>query len=285
MLGYYGTTADVEPTVPDVFQGRSTGFTARQLLGRRQHVTHLGWSINELAPGGQIPMHLHAYEETFIVLEGQAIASFGGAAFEVGLNDAGVFQLGSPHGWRNVGRAPVRWLEIKAPALRDKPTDTIVLRTGEVPYSAPRPEYASPLTRYIGHGDEALFLPLATPNSPRRARLFRQEMIAEPNGTQFCLTSMNQLSGGGFVSRHDHPFEEAYIVLQGEVEIAIEEEVRLLKPGDYAWAGIGTHHAFKNHGLRTARWFESKSPTPPHQHAFRFMVEWDAARAAQMGDL
>ena len=43
---------------------------------------------------------------------------------------------------------------------------------------------------------------------------------------------------------HDHPFEEAYYMLDGEVDVVAEGARFTLAPGDVFWRGVGTIHAF-----------------------------------------
>ena len=49
---------------------------------------------------------------------------------------------------------------------------------------------------------------------------------------------------------HDHPLEEAYYIMFGEVEAWADDQKYLMKPGDFLWAGVGCTHAFYNRGRR-----------------------------------
>lgn len=284
MLYVIGNVATAVEDTPAVYRAKAHGYASRRLLGKQTSTTHIGWSLAELEGGGELPAHLHAYEETFFILEGTPIVTFEGQAYQLGLGDYGVFPLGTPHAWRNEASAAVRWLEVQAPARYDESADTILLREAAAPVSARQPNFASPLTRFVGHSDQSLFLPLATPDSRRRSRLYRQGLAGELVGAHFSHTVMIQLHSGGFVALHDHPHEEAYFMLDGEVEITLADETRLLKAGDYGWAGIGTHHTFRNLGSAPARWVETQSPMPSQQHFTRILHEWREARQAEMGD-
>ena len=46
---------------------------------------------------------------------------------------------------------------------------------------------------------------------------------------------------------HDHPFEEAYVFVEGEVHALVDGELLVLHPGDVLWAGVGADHGFENH--------------------------------------
>ena len=74
---------------------------------------------------------------------------------------------------------------------------------------------------------------------------------------------------------HDHPLEEAYYVLHGEVEAWADGEKYLMKPGDFLWAGVGCTHAFYNRSNTTVRWLETQSPQPPARNSYRWARDWE----------
>jgi quercetin dioxygenase-like cupin family protein len=74
---------------------------------------------------------------------------------------------------------------------------------------------------------------------------------------------------------HDHPLEEAYYILHGEVEAWADDEKYLMQPGDFLWAGVGCTHAFYNRSNSTVRWLETQSPQPPARNSYRWSRDWD----------
>jgi len=88
-------------------------------------------------------------------------------------------------------------------------------------------------------------------------------------GTQFMV----QYEPDGKAGPHDHPLEEAYLVLEGEVLATFDEQEFLLKPGDFAWAGVGCVHSFSATGSQV-RWLETQAPQMPPRHAYRFQRDW-----------
>jgi quercetin dioxygenase-like cupin family protein len=44
---------------------------------------------------------------------------------------------------------------------------------------------------------------------------------------------------------HDHPWDEAYYVLEGEVRFLLGEQEEVFRQGDFVYAPGGTRHAFK----------------------------------------
>src|SRR4051812_19409756 len=51
---------------------------------------------------------------------------------------------------------------------------------------------------------------------------------------------------GGGPPPHNHPWEEAYVVLSGELEVTVDGESTVLKPGGVAHIPAGTTHAYRN---------------------------------------
>ncbi len=88
----------------------------------------------------------------------------------------------------------------------------------------------------------------------------------------------------GVIGGHDHPLEETYLILEGEVDATFDGERYHLGPGDAAWAGVGCVHAFANPAEVPVRWLETQSPAPPARHSYRFERDWDYLRDASMNE-
>jgi mannose-6-phosphate isomerase-like protein (cupin superfamily) len=74
---------------------------------------------------------------------------------------------------------------------------------------------------------------------------------------------------------HDHPFEETYVFVEGEVHALVDGDELVLHPGDVLWAGVGADHGFENRSKGLVRWIELQAPQPPVQHSYRFSREWE----------
>src|SRR5437868_3570445 len=69
---------------------------------------------------------------------------------------------------------------------------------------------------------------------------------------------MVEYEPGGVAHPHDHPLEEAYMILEGEVEAHADGEVYTLHPGDAFWTAVGCVHAFYNRTDARVRWLETQ---------------------------
>jgi mannose-6-phosphate isomerase-like protein (cupin superfamily) len=101
-------------------------------------------------------------------------------------------------------------------------------------------------------------------------------MIDSDLGAQLSTMFMVQYDAlKGVIGGHDHPLEETYLILEGEVDASFDGERYHLRPGDVAWAGVGCVHAFANPADVPVRWLETQSPAPPARHSYRFERDWD----------
>src|SRR5262249_61175630 len=67
---------------------------------------------------------------------------------------------------------------------------------------------------------------------------------------------------GAVAHPHDHPFEESYVMLEGEVDVVADGTRYTLRPGDVFWTGVGCIHAFYETKGNTVLWRETSAPAP-----------------------
>ena len=85
---------------------------------------------------------------------------------------------------------------------------------------------------------------------------------------------MVEYEPGGVAHPHDHPLEESYALLEGEVEAEADGERYVLRAGDLFWTGVGCVHAFYNR--TAARPLAGDTiPQPPARHSYRFNRDWE----------
>ena len=69
----------------------------------------------EYQPGVGIGLHDHTFEEAYFILSGEVQATLDGKTYDLKPGDVVWTGVGCVHAFRNVGTAPVRWLETFAP--------------------------------------------------------------------------------------------------------------------------------------------------------------------------
>ncbi len=281
-------------TTPDAYRGQSVGFGRQPLIDGRVGSVHMGFGGCELAPGGHVNGHLHSHEEAFYVIEGHPQLTMGGQTIELAPHQCGLIPVGVPHTWRNAGTRSCRWLDMLAPRPRDEhkePPDTFFTpepESGGIPRSL---DVRDPRCRNFFRLDDGQM---------DVDRLKRGSVISEPTVSASMATALLAYSGiavkmlvdqrleanlltmfmveyqpGGVAHPHDHPFEEAYFMLEGEVEAVADGRSYMLRPGDVFWTGAGSIHAFYNRTDSRVRWLETQAPQPPRHHSYRFDRDWD----------
>jgi quercetin dioxygenase-like cupin family protein len=79
---------------------------------------------------------------------------------------------------------------------------------------------------------------------------------------------------GACANPHDHPFEESYYILEGEVDVVADDDRYTLRPGDAFWTGTGCVHAFYETQGNPVRWLETSAPGPPPRYSYRHERDW-----------
>lgn len=274
------------------YESRSEGFRRWRVVDEAVGSVHTGFGLGEMEPGGRLDPHVHSFEESLFVLEGEVVWRTPGAAVLLRPGDYGVIPVGLPHGLRNEGSSTARWAAMSAPVpRRDHGGDTYFV--GAFPEVEPVPvDPRDPRTRSFGHIDpENMEVAnqtqdmLAVSASMRTALLVYsgitvKMMVDTDLGANLSTMFMVQYETRGVAGPHDHPLEETYLILEGRVDATFDGESYRLSAGDVAWAGVGCVHSFSNPGPGIVRWLETQAPQPPARHSYRFARDWDYLRRA-----
>jgi quercetin dioxygenase-like cupin family protein len=279
-------------TVPDEAAGRSKGFAYSATVDEATGAVHTGFGLCELETGGSLAAHVHSYEQSFFVLEGEAVLDTSEGSTVVRAGDYGLIPVGMPHAWRSRGNVTARWVDMAAPTPRlGSGRDTMFVPS--LPDENPRSvDVRDPRTRSFGHiepenmdVDKQTQDTLAVSASMRTALLAYsgitvKMMVDADLGAHLSTMFMVQYEPEGVAGAHDHPLEETYLILEGQVDAVFDGESYRLGPGDVAWAGVGTVHQFTNPGRGLVRWLETQAPQPPARHSYRFARDWTYLRDA-----
>ncbi len=279
--------ASVAWTTPDGPLSGSPGLEAWSVVDTDTPAVHTGFGLTRLGPGGRVPAHVHSYEESLYVLEGEVVVQTAGEATLLGPGDYGLIPVGVAHALRNEGGDPTELARLSVPLPRpEHDLDTYLVPELGVT-AALAADVRDPRTRRYGHIEAANMDPqlqtqdrLAVSASMRTALLVYSgiavKMMVDPDlGAQLSTMFMVQYEPDGVAGTHDHPFEETYLVVEGAVEATFDGAAYVLEPGDVAWAGVGCVHGFRNVGDGPVRWLETQAPQPPSRYSYRFTRDWD----------
>jgi len=274
----------------------SSGLARQVIVGRDQGAVHTELVAGALQPDGWLRRHVHSFEEALYLLHGELAVEIGGAAHRLVAGDYCLFPIGTWHALANAGDGEVRWLSLNTPQRHPAESgrkDTFYTSADVDPAGlvarAVRPRFGDPAVGLVGHYE-------GTPPQEEALRVADPARGRRPAGMDTALLAYSGISVkmlvdrtfgadlvtmftvdyeiGGAAQAHDHPFEEAYYVLAGEVELELDGELHALRPGDVVFAGVGSVHGFYNTGTERVRWLETQAPQPPVRHAYRWSATW-----------
>jgi quercetin dioxygenase-like cupin family protein len=277
------------------YPGHSLRFKRHTAVDRSVGSTHTSFGLCSLETGGRVDTHVQSFEELFYVVAGEPTLVLDGHAHPLVSGSCGVIPVGTPHAWISSPTGSAKWIELLTPIPRGpgEPEDIFFL-------GPPRVHESGPLDI---RDPRSLHLFRMTDDDINLDKLKVGARIDAPTVSASMATALLAYSGiavkmlvdqrlsaalatmfmveyqpGGAAHLHDHPLEEAYYILQGEVEAHADGQVYVLKKGDVLWTGVGSIHAFFNRTNTTVRWLETQSPQPPARHSYRFNRDWEYLR-------
>ncbi len=284
-------TADRQPA-----SMRSSGLARQVLIGPEQGAVHTELAAVSMAPGGWLRRHVHSIEEALYVLEGELAIQIADAVHRLVAGDFCLMTIGTWHALANAGDGEVRFLSLNTPqrlpadaGRKDTFFDRRPFDPADLVARAVRPRFGDPAVRFVGHyegtGPQIEALRVTDPARGRKPAGMDTAILAYSGisvkmlvdrvfGSDLLTMFTVDYEPNGSAQQHDHPFEEAYVFLAGEVEAELDGEVHTLRPGDVVFAGVGSVHGFYNHGSERVRWLETQAPQPPVRHAYRWLPTW-----------
>jgi mannose-6-phosphate isomerase-like protein (cupin superfamily) len=280
------TARDLNYSTPFEFSERSIGYSGDSVVDEAGGAVQMGFRVAKLEPGGQVDSHLHSFEESIYVVDGSLTVDTPEGSFELTGGDYGLLPVGFTHTFRNTSGQAVSFAEMKAPLPRERLAFDTQFPVRLPPGVTKTIDVRDPRNRYFGHIEAESMNPalqtqerLAVSASMRTALLVYsgisvKMMVDSDLGADLSTMFMVQYELGGFAGAHDHPLEEAYLILDGKVAATFDGTNYELGPGDVAWAGVGCVHQFRNIGNGRVRWLETQAPQPPPRHSYRFARDW-----------
>lgn len=91
-------------------------------------------------------------------------------------------------------------------------------------------------------------------------------LVGKNNGGDNLTVVDAGIDPGAGLALHIHPgYEEATLVVEGEIEAVLEDETRILGPGDLLLAPAGVKHTITNHSDKPARVLAIYPTTTPER--------------------
>jgi mannose-6-phosphate isomerase-like protein (cupin superfamily) len=277
---------------PPAFAEHSVGYRRQVLISQHVGSPHMTLSIGHLDVGGHVAPTLHSFELSIYVLSGELAVTTLGQTTLLPADHVICVPLGTSYALRT-SQGPVRWLQMASPAeINDgRRQDTFFSSEALVESTPVVPDMRDPRNRHAVRfdpdsmdlrrlaGGSAVDAPTVSPSMSTALLAYSgigvKMLIDQQRGAQLHTMFVVDYQPTAIAHPHDHPFEEAYIFVEGEVHGLIDGISMVLRPGDVLWAGVGCDHGFENRGPGLVRWIEVQSPQPPARHSYRFSREWE----------
>ena len=199
------------------------------------------------------PLHHHAFDEAFLVLEGELTFELAGERRTGGPGALAFAPGGVHHALANHGDVPARYLLICTPGGFERYFD------GSGPY---------PETTVVGGPVAAGGAPLGVP--PGGMRVMLRE---EDSGGRVSVVVNDVPAGVVGPYLHTHDFDEAFAVLDGELVFQLGDELVTVRRGEVAFAPRGVPHTFTNRSEGAARIAIVCTPAGFERHFARLAAE------------
>jgi mannose-6-phosphate isomerase-like protein (cupin superfamily) len=289
-MHHFLRAADIRPA--PAFPRHASGYRRCALSDRSVGAVHTGWALSELDAGGRVDLAMQSFERSFYVLEGDPALVLDGRGFRLSPGSCGLIPVGMQHAWLPPTRGTARWIDMSAPCPKGEhfADDTYFLGP------APRVEVKDldirdPSSRYLFRmaDDDIKVDALRTglkKDAPKVSASMATALLVYSGISLKMLVDqrldaalhtmfMVEYEPNANAHPHDHPLEEAYFIMHGEVEAWADDAKYAMKAGDFLWAGVGCTHAFYNKSDSTVRWLETQSPQPPARNSYRWVRDWD----------
>ena len=272
------------------------GLVRNVLVAGLEGAVHTELTVTVIHPGGWLKPHFHSFEESLYILEGELLMQLDGKVHRLRKGDFTLQPVGVWHALGNAGSEAVRMLSVNTP--QRQPVDGIRKDTfftsgpfdlAALDAAAQRPTFGDPRLRWIGHYDgtppQAEALALHDPARGRRpvgrdmalvvySGISVKMLVDRVFGAELLTMFTVDYEPGGSAQVHDHPFEETYFFLDGEIEAELDGTMHTIRAGDVVFSSVGATHGFFNTGSGRVRWIETQAPQPPERHSYRWLDHW-----------
>jgi quercetin dioxygenase-like cupin family protein len=275
-----------DAALKEALPGRSSGLTTCRLVGGELGATHMALTLVSLEDG-HVDEHLHSFETSFYVLEGTPVLYLDGRGVELQRGACGAITVGTRHAFRSDG--PARWLEMASPRPRPDASDTFFV--GPAPESEATPLDARDPRNHnlflLSDGEldldalkrgQAMGAPTVSGSMATAVLAYSgiavKMLVDQRLDAQLHTMFMVDYQPNACANPHDHPFEESYYILEGEVDLVADGDRHTLRPGDACWTATGCVHAFYETQGKPVRWLETSAPGPPPRYSYRHERDW-----------
>jgi len=290
---FYATKIDsAQARTPSHYLEHSRGYRQQILIDRNTGSPHMSLSIGHLDEGGHVDSVLHSFEISLYVFSGTLAVTTLGTTTLLPPDHCIVLPLGATYSMKSVEGA-VEFLQMASPAeLTDGRRHDTFFSGQTLAESTPIvPDMRDPRNRNAGRfdadsmdlrrlaGGSDVNAPTVSPSMATALLAYSgigvKMLVDQQLGAHLHTMFVVDYQPTAIAHPHDHPFEEAYVFVEGEVHALVEGNLMVFHAGDVLWTGVGADHGFENRSAGLVRWIEVQAPQPPSRHSYRFSREWE----------
>jgi len=274
------------------YEGHARGFRRQVLVDSSTGSPHMSLTMCYLEENGGVDTTVHSFEFSIYVFSGQLAVTTLGDTILLAPHHAVCIPVGTAYSLRALD-GPVSWLNMASPTeINDGRREDTFFTGHPLSETSPSlPDMRDPRNRNAVRfdadsmdlrrlaGGSAVDAPTVSPSMATALLAYSgigvKMLIDAQRGAQLHTMFIVDYQPTAIAHPHDHPFEEAYVFVEGEVHALVDGQLMILHPGDVLWAGVGADHGFENRGSGLVRWIEVQAPQPPARHSYRFSREWE----------
>jgi quercetin dioxygenase-like cupin family protein len=289
-MHHFVRAADIKPRA--AFSHNASGYRRFPLSDRSVGAVHSGWGLCELDAGGHVDTHVQSFEKSFFVLAGHPVLILDGRGYRLSPGACGLIPVGMQQAWLGPQTGTARWIDMNAPCPKGENFADDTYFIGPPPVVPIKDfDIRDPSSRHLFRmaDDDIKVDSLRTglkKDAPKVSASMATALLVYSGIALKMLVDqrldaalhtmfMVEYEPNGNAHPHDHPLEEAYYIVDGEVEAWADDAKYSMKAGDFLWAGVGCTHAFYNRSNATVRWLETQSPQPPARNSYRWARDWE----------
>ncbi len=263
------------PVPADPERGKIRRPRQKMLIDQSTGSVHMYLMVNELPPGGELDAHIHPFEEGYFMLSGEVNVMIDDIDYRFGPGDYAISPVGVPHAWRTPGQESPRWIEMFAPQPSATPGGRrVTVALDSAPASGEPIADLGPRARLVGHFDEADLPPYSGQQGDHVENHTSKMVVNRALGSQHLEMGVAEIGPGGKSDSEEHPFEQAFFVLNGTVVATLEGQEHQLVPDSVVWISVGAPHSFHNRSDAPARMLVGQAPQAPVQQPSRYPEDW-----------
>ena len=207
---------------------------------------HSGWGLCELDAGGHVDLHVQSFEKSFFVVSGNPALVLDGRGYRLSPGACGLIPVGMKHAWLGPASGTATWIDMNAPCPKGENFADDTYFVGPPPSVAIEDyDIRDPSSRHLFRMAEddikvdAVRTGLKKDAAKVSASMATALLVYSGISLKMLVDQrldaalhtmfMVEYEPNANAHPHDHPLEEAYYIMHGEVEAWADDQKYLMQ--------------------------------------------------------